>query len=259
MRNIFLVFFLFFLWSFNAQTVDATGKKQGYWKKRDEKTNKLIYEGMFKENLPVGKFKYYYTNDSIRAIMDFKNEGKIAYAKLFHMNGKRMASGKYLHKEIKDSVWVYFDEAGVLISKENYKAGKKNGTSYIYLPDGTVSEERNFLNNQEHGIFKQYFEPTKLKGQGNYVMGKLEGRVAYFYPNGVEVAAGFYKNGQKSGPWIYKNENGSIKERELYINGKLASKKDTDAFFSKTKTSTEPVKTPTKKASDTNKKEENQY
>jgi antitoxin component YwqK of YwqJK toxin-antitoxin module len=62
----------------------------------------------------------------------------------------------------------------------------------------------------------------------------------------VEVAAGYYKNGLKTGPWIYKTESGKIKERELYKNGKLASQKETEEFFAKTKTA-EPGKTETKK------------
>ena len=62
---------------FYAQTTDAAGKKQGYWKKKDEK-NHLLYEGEFKDDKPVGKFKYYYPNDSVRAIMSFKNEGRNA-------------------------------------------------------------------------------------------------------------------------------------------------------------------------------------
>jgi antitoxin component YwqK of YwqJK toxin-antitoxin module len=222
---------------------DSYGRKQGHWRKIDEKTNKLIYEGDFKDDKPVGIFKYYYPNDSVRAVMKFKNEGKVAYAKLFHMNGKRMAEGKYLGKETKDSLWLYYDEAGVLISKENYKEGKKHGKAYVYLPDGGLSEERTYKMDVQDGPFKDYFDGKHVKSQGNYVNGKMEGKVVYFYPNGVEVAAGFYKNGLKNGPWIYKTESGKVREKELYKNGTLASKKETDEFFAKSKTGGDPNKT----------------
>jgi antitoxin component YwqK of YwqJK toxin-antitoxin module len=239
MRKILSILFLIQGSFLLAQTTDAAGNKQGYWKKKDEKTDKLIYEGEFKDNKPVGKFKYYYPNDSVQAIMSFRDAGKIAYAKLFHPTGKRMAEGKYI-KEIKDSLWLFYDEAGVLISKDKYVMGKKDGISYVYLPDGAVAEERNFKMDVQHGPFKQYFDGKKLKGQGNYVNGNLDGRAAYYFPNGIEVAAGFYKNGHKTGPWIYKDEKGKIKEKEYYKNGKLASKKETDEFFSKNK----PKETP---------------
>src|ERR1700741_4019477 len=218
-----------------AQTVDATGKKQGYWKKKDEKTNKLIYEGLFKDDKPQGVFKYYHPNDSVKAIMDFKQDGKIAYSKMFHLTtGKRMAYGKYIG-EAKDSVWEYYDEAGILISRETFVKGKKNGKVTVYFPDGVVSEEHNYKMDVQDGTFKQYYDKTRVKGEGTYVMGKLEGKNSYYYPNGVAAASGFYKGGVKNGPWIYKTMEGKIKEKEYYKNGKLADAKETEAFFNKNK------------------------
>jgi antitoxin component YwqK of YwqJK toxin-antitoxin module len=219
-----------------AQTVDAQGKKQGYWKKIDEKSNKLIYEGMFKDDKPVGVFKYYYPFDTVKAIIDFKADGRTSYAKLFHPNGKLMAKGKYIGESIKDSVWLYYDETGTLLSKDSYALGKKNGTCYVYLPDGKVSEERNYKADLQHGPFKQYFDGKKIKGEGTYVNGKMEGKNAYYYPNGVPAALGYYKNGNKTGPWIYKNMEGKITEKELYLeNGNLADPKKTEEFFNKNK------------------------
>lgn len=248
---------------FTAQTTDAAGRKQGYWKKKGD-NGKLLYEGEFKDDKPVGKFKYYYPNDSIKAILHFRNGGASALAYLFHMNGKRMAVGKYIGKETKDSTWIYYDEKGVMISKDEYKAGKKHGTCYVYLPDGKLSEVRNYKDDQLNGEFKDYFDGTNLRCKGTYLEGKMEGRVAYYYPNGVEVAAGFYRNGLKVGPWIYRTESGKVREKELYRNGVLASPKETEEFFSKhaepttagpagTAPAPSPVKAPEKKPAETKK------
>jgi antitoxin component YwqK of YwqJK toxin-antitoxin module len=232
-----LAFFIILYFNFSfSQVTDASGKKQGYWKKKDEKTNKLIYEGEFKDDKPIGTFKYYYANDSLQAIMKFKEGGKIAYAKLFHPTGKKMGEGKYIN-EIKDSTWLFYDEKGILISKDNYTLGKKYGKSLVFLPDGSIAEERNFKSDIQHGKFIQYFDGKKIKGAGEYSDGNLEGRVTYFFPNGIEVATGFYAKGQKNGPWIYRNQKGAITDKELYKNGKLASKKETEEFFSKNKSS----------------------
>jgi antitoxin component YwqK of YwqJK toxin-antitoxin module len=238
--NFFLLIILVLGFSVRAQTTDALGKKQGYWKKIDEKNKKLIYEGMFKDDRPVGKFIFYYPNDSVQAIFHYRNEGKLATVKLFHPTGKRMGEGRYVNnfvgREIertKDSVWVFYDEAGMLISKDIYLSGKKNGLSLVYLPDGSLAEERNYKMDVQHGPFKLYFDGKKVKGEGNYVNGNLEGKCTYYYPNGIEVASGYYKDGKKNGPWIYKDEKGKIKEKELYRNGKQASAKETDEFFSK--------------------------
>lgn len=219
----------------------SQGPKNGYIKKKDEKTNKLIYEGEFKNDKPVGKFKYYYPNDSVKAIMDFREGGKIAYARLYHSGGKRMAEGKYIN-EIKDSIWLYYDESGVLISKDVYAMGKRNGKCFVYYPDGKVSEEKHYKLDVEHGPFKEYFDGKTVKAEGYFADGKKEGKVSYYFPNGIAAATGFFKNGLKNGPWIYREKDGKVKDKELYKDGVLASKKETEAFFLKNKIADSTVK-----------------
>jgi antitoxin component YwqK of YwqJK toxin-antitoxin module len=243
---IFILNFLFFFGISVAQTnTDANGKKQGYWKKVDPITKKIIYEGLFKDDVAQGLFRYYYPNDSLKAKMLFVQNGKIGYSTLFHETGKRMAYGKYIN-EIKDSVWTYYDENGNLISKENFVSGKKDGIVYTYFTDGVVSEMQSYKLGVKHGPFKQYFDKIHIKGEGNYVNGLIDGKNSYYYPNGVIVATGYYKNGLKNGPWIYNEKDGKIKDRELYKLGKLASKVETEEFFNKYKRSDDsPKKTDT--------------
>lgn len=230
-----------------AQTnTDANGKKQGYWKKIDPTSKKIIYEGLFKDDKPQGLFKYYYPNDSIKAKMLFVQNGKIGYSTMYHLTGKKMAYGKYIN-EVKDSVWTYYDENGILISKETFVLGKKNGVVYTYFQDGIVSEEHTYKLDVMHGPFKQYYNKTTLKAEGNYINGQLDGKNAYYYPNNVAAAFGYYKNGVKNGPWVYKEKDGKIKEKELYTLGKLANKKETDDFFNKNKVKEETPKTEEKK------------
>ncbi len=240
MKNYLLVFFVFSAVVHNAQTIDASGKKQGYWKKKDEKTGKLLYEGEFKDNKPVGTFKHYYPGDTAkRAVTYYKDGGKIAYANLYHqMTGKLMAQGKYIH-ELKDSVWNFYDDKGVIISKDIYKMGKKEGKSIVYLPDGTVSEEKNYKNDILEGPFVQYFDGKLKKGEGKYVNGKFEGKVTYYYPNGKFAATGIYKNGMKEGVWLYNESDGKLKDKELYRNGIQVKGKEAEEYFKKNKIASE--------------------
>jgi antitoxin component YwqK of YwqJK toxin-antitoxin module len=241
--SFFIFFFIMSVLSYAQTQTDASGKKQGYWKKMDDKTKKLIYEGMFKDDKPQGKFKYYYPFDSIKAIMDFKQDGKFAYSTMFHPNGKKMAFGKYIG-ENKDSVWTYFDDQVTLISRESYLNGQKNGMEYVYFPDGVVSEERKYKMGKMDGPFKLYYDKNLLKSEGVYINGQLEGRNAFYYPDGITAAVGYYKNGKKTGPWIYRDKKGKVTEKELYKpTGELATKKETDEFFNKNKAVDEKPKT----------------
>lgn len=236
MKKAYILFIFCFLFnSLFSQTTDAQGRKQGYWKKKDEKTDKLIYEGMFKDDKPQGIFKYYYPFDTVKAIIDFKQDGKFAYAKLFHPTGKIMAKGKYLGESIKDSVWLYYDDLGVMMSKENFVNGKKEGKAFVYFPDGKIAEESAFKADVKTGPFKQYFDGTRIKHEATFVNGQMDGKCSYFFPNGTTAATGYYKNGLRNGPWIYRESDGKIKDKELWEFGQLADKKKTDEFFSKNK------------------------
>ena len=243
-KYIFFIFSLMISVISYAQTqTDAAGKKQGYWKKMDDKTKKLIYEGLFKDDKPQGVFKYYYPHDTIKAIMNFKQDGKYAYSTLFHSTGKKMAFGKYIGED-KDSVWTYYDEKTIMISKETFIKGKKDGMEYVYFPDGIVSEERKYKMGKMDGPYKLYYDKTLIKSEGFYVDGKLDGKNVFYFPNKVSAAIGYYKNGAKNGPWIYRDKNGKVTEKELYkLGGELANKKETDEFFNKNKVSDEKPKT----------------
>lgn len=242
-RYYFIIFsFIFSVSCFSQTQTDANGKKQGYWRKKDEKTNKLIYEGLFKDDKPQGIFKYYYPHDTIKAIMNFKQDGKIAYSTMFHPTGKKMAYGKYIGED-KDSVWTYYDEKSILISRESYVKGKKDGVEYVYFPDGVVSEERRYKMGLMDGSFKLYYDKNLVKSEGIYVKGQLDGKNVFYFPNGVTAAIGYYKNGYKTGPWIYRDKTGKVKEKELYkAGGKLATSKETEEFFNKNKASDEKPK-----------------
>ena len=108
--------------------------------------------------------------------------------------------------EKRDSVWVFYDEYGYLLSKESYSKGKKNGLSLIYLPDGKIAEEK------------------------NYKAGRLQGQSIMYDRNGVTLdirvfleGEEYFQNGQKRYKTIpLKNnidefffyeyfENGSVK------------------------------------------------
>ena len=66
MRTFFTILFItLFSFIINAQDVnkiDAKGKKQGVWKKYHP-NGMLRYTGSFKDDKPVGVFKYYFSRN----------------------------------------------------------------------------------------------------------------------------------------------------------------------------------------------------
>jgi len=202
---------------------DEKGRKQGYWEKIDPNSKKPIYKGNFKDDKPQGMFTYYYKDmDSVRTKMEFRQDGKIGYAKLYYMSGKLEAAGKYVGEQ-KDSLWSFYDAAGVLISTDYFTNGKKNGPCKIFFPDGKLAEEKNYKDGKLNGPFKQYADGKKIKAEGAYLNDNYDGKCSWYYPSGFAAAQGVYVNGVKKGVWIYKDKEGKVQSKEVWVDGKQLS------------------------------------
>jgi antitoxin component YwqK of YwqJK toxin-antitoxin module len=201
--------------------LDASGKKQGHWIKLDE-NGKKMYEGNFVNNVPTGKFTYFYDNGLPWSIANFSQNGKVAHTQMFNAGGKLIGEGKYV-SEKKDSVWKFYSEEGKLLSEEGYANGIKVGPSKVYYANGQVSEEKIYKAGKLDGTVKKYFENGQLKYIGKYVADKVEGKVVFYYPSGKVNAEGVYKNDLKEGPWKYYAEDGKVERTDVYVGGKMNS------------------------------------
>ena len=232
---------------------DENGRKQGYWEKVDPSTKKIIYKGNFKDDKPQGLFTYYFKGaDSVRTKMEFRQDGKYAYAKLYYYNGKLEAKGKYIGEQ-KDSLWNFYDDKGLLISTETYTNGIKNGPAKIFFPDGKLSEEKIYKDGKLEGPFKQYFSEKSVKAEGAFIKDNYNGKCIWYYPNGVIAAQGVYENNVKKGVWIYKEQDGKIKDKEVWVNGKQLTAKEMEEYFKKNKEKASTETTPIKKVTKTQK------
>lgn len=210
--------------------LDSLNRKQGYWKVYYPNSKHLEYEGFFKDNYPQGLFKYYYEHDTIKAKINFKQNGKYAYATLYHWNGKIMAKGKYLEQK-KDSVWEFYNEAGQLINREHYLQGQRHGLSITYYDSSKVYQKIQYILNKKHGYFIEYFPDGKIKGMGYYKNDLADGYFVYYAPNGTRVGLITYKDGIRNGPVVMKELDGKIKEKVLMKNGREASETESELYF----------------------------
>ncbi len=201
---------------------DDKGKKQGFWKKYDE-MGYVRYEGHFKDDIPIGEFKYYYPDGEIRAISIIFDEGHKSNTRLFHRNGKLMAEGMYVDQK-KDGVWKYYSEFdGILLSTESYVETLKQGVWQQYYPDKTIAETLIYENDVRQGIWRQFFTDATLKLEGTYLNDQKEGFFKIYHPNGQIEVSGLYHNGLKNGLWTEFDENGKKLNEKVYDMGKLVS------------------------------------
>ena len=223
---------LFFFSAF-AQTniIDSKGFKQGAWKKMDSQ-GKVEYVGVFKNNVPVGTFIYYYPSGRVKAINIFERAGKHSRIKLFNDNEKNslMAVGVYVEQK-KDSVWKLYNEDQLLVGEEVYVMGKREGCNKKYFTNGKLCEVLYWQKGVKQGEWKTYFESGNPKVEASYNNGELDNKIIYYFPNGNKETEGTYINALKSGDWYYYLQDGRVKMHMQYTNGKIVKEEKINGVF----------------------------
>ena len=202
---------------------DSQGRKQGVWKQAYSNVKVFRYVGQFKNDIPYGKFVYYYET----AVVYFTDNGHTTRSEMYHHSGYLMAKGKYIDQK-KDSIWVYYDDRGIISYQENYKNGVLEGQKvYFYEPvDGKlrVSRYEYYNNGVLDGEFKEYHENTKVKKEGVYKDGNLDGIVKEYHRNGRLMKVCRYEHAVKHGPWIFFDEEGKQVGIKWFWDGRLLKK-----------------------------------
>ncbi len=227
----------------------------------------LSSEGIFKNGKPVGCWKSYYPDGTLKSEGNRKNEKLDSVWRFFDRSGhltevidykNGIKSGYYkTYKFVKDSDYI----GNVLISKELYVNGEKNGKSYYYTDRGklekTVEYEKNYKNGYEkhydengniililkyaynnllssdrinrtdtkgrkQGIWKTFWGNEKLHTYANYLNDTLNGYYREYNPYGELIKEKFYLMGKETKLTKEEKEKSNIKiKKEYYPDGKL--------------------------------------
>ncbi|MCB9224842.1 MAG: hypothetical protein H6582_11730 [Crocinitomicaceae bacterium] len=235
MNRLFFLFALFFVFAVSAQDQpvekinqkDGQGRKQGVWKQAYPNVKVFRYVGQFKDDIPYGKFVYYYESGAVQAVVNFSGNGHTTRSEMYHNSGYMMAKGKYIDQK-KDSIWVYYDDRGIISYQENYKNGVLEGQKvYFYAPvDGKlpVARYEYYRNGVLHGEYKEFHENNKVKEEGKYKDGNLDGYVRNYHRNGRLMKLKYYEHGVQHGPWFFYDESGEQVGTKWYWEGRLLKK-----------------------------------
>jgi antitoxin component YwqK of YwqJK toxin-antitoxin module len=198
---------------------DNQGRKQGHWIKKYPNEN-IMYEGTFKDDHPVGEFKRYFENQSLKSQLIYSDDGRKANATFYHPNGNISSKGIYID-QMKEGKWQFFSAFinGYLISEEYYTKNLKNGPALKFFPDSTVAEKLTYVNDVMHGEWIRYYPSGTVLLKSNYKNGKINGRFEVWFENGGIEFSGQYKNDSKDGLWIIYNNDGTIKYKLEYLAG----------------------------------------
>jgi len=200
---------------------DAQNRKQGFWKK-SYPNGKLMYHGFFKDDKPAGEMHRYFESGKLKALLNYKENGETASARLFYEDGNLAATGNF-YNTLKDSIWTYYSFYNKSVTaSESYIKGARHGFTVSYYDNGDISEKTEWKNNKKSGIWEQYFPGNILKLKASYSDNKLEGEFVVYSRIGKPYISGNYKNNLREGTWTFYNENGTVQQTLNYKSDKAA-------------------------------------
>ena len=221
MRILIILFILLPLAAFSQSPLnqtDASGLRQGMWQKKYP-NGRLMYEGRFADNRPVGEWKRYHDNGALRAVLEHRAGNDTVDARLYDTNGKLMAEGQYVNEK-KTGTWTHYSGERK-ISEETYMNDLRHGKSRIFYPGGELLEETTYADNQKTGPYKAYFITGKPFLECTYAYDLRQGFCVTYYPSGAMEVDARYQDGLPDGDWKYFTETGELRYTLKYRQGEL--------------------------------------
>ena len=203
----------------------------------------------------------YYENGNKKTEVNMSGGKQNGYYTAYYANGQVESEGWMVDDE-DEGEWNYYDELGRLSARAYFQDGELSGYREEFDPGGNKTLEELYKGGwllaltqydkgkvtgtialpKTSGIYRLYFPNGKLKAEGNYINGELEGKytsyyfdgstefvysyhhglrdsayVDYYY-GGIKSAEGTFKLGEKVGVWKSYDEQGKIDYISHYAN-----------------------------------------
>jgi len=187
-------------------------------------SGKLADESNWVNDTLEGSSKEYFENGVLKLESNYVNGLLDGPYKIYFSNSVPSIVGKY-SKSVKEGDWAEHNETGTIKVRFKYKGGRivsekrENGIFTDYYSNGIPKEETSYLGGVKNGEYKEFYNTgewkkifkkgedgypdewtekligQKVKREGFYNLGKLEGKVTYYKPDGSVEKTENYKNG----------------------------------------------------------------
>lgn len=177
----------------------------------------LLSEGIVEEaGNRTGKWKDLYPDGKIKAEGQYADNRRTGLWKFYNVTGKVEQTGSF-NNERPDGLWKWYYEDGTLLREEEYFQGKRDGAYTEHSRSGEIIAQGQFSDGEKNGEWK--YKSGNNFEEGKYIAGLRDGIWKSFYPDGKIKFKGNYVQGNANGLHIYYYENGRIKEERYYQTG----------------------------------------
>lgn len=207
--------------------LDDMGRKQGEWVKYQDGVK--LYEGVFVDDYPQGEMLRYFKSGRLSSRSIFSEQAKRCFTEFYYDERKPKLKAKGLYvNQIKDSLWLLYNDLGILVAEEVYNMGIPHGLWKLYDYNGALIKETNYIQGKMDGAQKEYFVEGGLKRLMNFESDTLNGLFQVYYSDGSLRLQGMFNHGFQDSIWVNYLADGSVEFEEHYEAGFLMKRVDAE-------------------------------
>ncbi len=197
--------------------IDAMGKKQGDWKEFYE-SGELMANGVYKNNVRVGKWTFFHRNGKIEQEGVFTSKGlPDGDWKYYYENGNTLIEEEFVNGENEGS-YVEYSDSGTVLVKGEYFEGLQTG-EWLYAI-GDVVETGKYKDGEQDGVWTRISKDDgELVFKGEFFDGQPTGRHIWYFENGNKRLEGVFVLGLREGDWKYYSPDGTLSLIVTYRQG----------------------------------------
>jgi antitoxin component YwqK of YwqJK toxin-antitoxin module len=162
-------------------SVDANGKRQGYWKisgamslEDGYRDDQIVEEGHYESDKKIGVWKKYYPTGILRNEITYKNNIPRGPYKIYYPNGNLEEEGTWLGNKNVEAFKRYHENGKIAQDFTFTMAGKRNGVQNYYYPNGNLQLSVEVKEGVAHGFYKTFYPDGNPKVSKNIIEGKVE-------------------------------------------------------------------------------------
>lgn len=221
-------------------------------------------------SIPDGYQVYKYPNGAISSEGLIKSGKPEGYWKSYYVTGIKKSEGKYTSFQL-DSIWLFYDQAGdttdmisylfgkkngyyyrykkdpaaglYIWSKELYAGDRKEGTAFIYFPDGKIQQTFSYNAGKKEGFSREFDRNgnviTLMEYNNDFLISRekinrtdsknlKQGNWISFWPDGKKKVEAFYRDDLLHGYYKEYDQKGNLVLTMLYENGSIVKSKVED-------------------------------
>ncbi len=192
------------------------GKRDGPWKEY-YLNGALRSEGAYDDGKRVGDWKFYHSNGQLEQVGSYTRDGKEDGIWTWYYPDGQMLREEGYYLGMLDGPSVEYDEFGQIVSEGEYIEDYREGLwKFNY---GDFREEGEYLNGMRHGQWKSYYPDGTVSFEGKFIDDNPNGKHTWYWPNGNKKTEGNFIMGLKDGEWIKYSSDGKTFISIYYKNG----------------------------------------